>query len=111
MTLLDLENEWLETVKSAPGSEAMKEAIYNYVVYGRPVGNFLEGVLSNDFCLACFYADDDNVKLLLEWARFIHNELPWAKQQSWGSLEIVRAWQNGGGLIGLYRRKGELEAA
>jgi len=74
----------------------MREPIANYVLFGGPMGHFLQGVLANIFDEAVLRADDVNFAWLIQWARFVHNDMP---SLSHGSPAAVRAWQERGGLL------------
>ncbi len=73
----------------------MVEAITNYVVLGRPVGDFLYAVLSNNLMEAVGRADDLNIKKLREWVQFLYFAAP---SKCWGSPEAIKAWMAHGGL-------------
>ena len=64
-------------------------SINSYAKEGKPVGDFLYAVLSNDLTSAIFRADLDNRAALYEIVQYIYNEIP---ADSWGSTEKVEAW-------------------
>jgi hypothetical protein len=76
---------------------AMRDSIEQYVLVGRPVGHFLEAVISNRFKDACFRADDDNIKILRTYAYWFHNHTP---HNCEGSPEAYKKWVEVGGLKG-----------
>ena len=43
---------------------------------GYPLGDFLTAVVRNDFCEACYHADDVNRKALFLYAIFLANNIP-----------------------------------
>ena len=77
--------------------EYMHEGVCGYIRHGHQVGGFLTALFSNDLMEAVTRADDCNCACMLNWARFVYNEMP---SDSWGSPEKVRAWQERGGLEG-----------
>ena len=50
--------------------------IYRWYYEDYPIGDFLTAVVRNDFCEACYYADDVNRKALYLYAIFLANKLP-----------------------------------
>ncbi len=69
--------------------EHMHAGLYNYVVEGRPVGQFLMAVLRNDLSEACGRADPENVRALPAYVML----LTWyAPRECWGSAETVEGW-------------------
>lgn len=67
----------------------MIPGLARYFEYGVIPGHFLTKLLSNDLRGAVEYADDENVRLLPEWVRWLYNEAP---AGSWGSQAKVLAW-------------------
>jgi hypothetical protein len=54
----------------------MLDAVQSWVLGGKRPGYFLEALLKNDFMGAAAMADDNNRRLLWEWAGFLYNEVP-----------------------------------
>lgn len=75
----------------------MRVPLCAYLAEGQRVGHFLTAVLSNNLCDACSRADDENILLLPNYVRFLHNYAPSA---AWGSPEKVKAWIEIGGVTG-----------
>ena len=50
--------------------------IYRWYHEGYPIGDFLTAVVRNDFCEACYHADDVNRKALYLYAIFLANKIP-----------------------------------
>ena len=50
--------------------------IYKWYHEGYPIGGFLTAVVRNDFCEACYHADDVNRKALYLYAIFLANKIP-----------------------------------
>ena len=50
--------------------------IYCWYYEGYPIGDFLTAVVRNDFCEACYQADDINRKELYLYAIFLANKIP-----------------------------------
>ena len=73
------------------------DGIVHYVVTGRPVGDFLERVLSNDLMGALGKADDTNANLLRNYGMFLYNDVPMG---CWGSPETYESWIERGGEVG-----------
>ena len=65
------------------------EGMRLYVEQGIRPGTFLSAVLKNDLYHALSYADDDNIKVLKQYAEFLCWELP---EDAWGSKEKVNKW-------------------
>lgn len=67
----------------------IREALDEYGKEGRPLGDFLQAVIANDFIEACARADMDNVRALAAIGCYVYNELPSA---CWGSRACYAAW-------------------
>jgi len=52
------------------------EHIHRWYYEGYPLGHFLTAVVNNDFCEACFHADDANRKALYLYALYLANKIP-----------------------------------
>lgn len=65
------------------------ESLCAYAQEHRPVGGFLEAVLSNDLFDACGRADAQNKAALTDIVSYVWNELP---GHCWGSREKYAAW-------------------
>lgn len=90
----------------------MREGIVEYIRVGRPVGDFLTALLSNDLMAAFERADDYNTQAMREWASYLYSYAPRYPVPCYGSLEIVENWKRVGGLEGLeglIRRQQEAE--
>lgn len=85
----------------------MHGGIERYVHDGVKPGDFLTAVFENNLMKAAMRADDNNLHLLLEYARLLYN-LP---GNCFGSPEAVKKWIARGGLNGIVeeRRGGEEE--
>jgi hypothetical protein len=55
-------------------------------------GDFLTGLLENDFMKIMTHCDAINRNRLTDWAQWLHNE---PSMKSWGSKEAVREWLSG----------------
>jgi hypothetical protein len=73
------------------------ESLEEYVRIGRPVGDFLEAVLSNDLMDAFGRADNMNQVIMIEYCKYVHNKMPMGCH---GSREIYKNWCKSGGLEG-----------
>jgi len=67
----------------------MVDAVKNYLEEGIPPGSFLTAVICNNFYQAVSSADDQNRKLLDQWANFFYNHV---QANAWGSPEIMKDW-------------------
>lgn len=76
----------------------MREALSEYIARGRPVGDFLRAVLSNDLRGAMARADSINAEHLRDYVHFLFNTAP---AGCWGSPAKVDAWIKLRGLEGL----------
>jgi hypothetical protein len=70
-------------------SPRIRESLVAYAVEGRPTGDFLRAVLSNDLSDAVARADELNAVALPQIVAFVRNELPRA---CWGSPTAVERW-------------------
>jgi hypothetical protein len=68
----------------------MLSSLNAYIEFGQHVGHFLTAVLENNLSEAVGRADDENVKLLPAYVRYLYNEAP---QGCWGSKAKVVAWR------------------
>jgi len=76
------------------------EGMKLYIEKGVEPGSFLTAVLLNDLVHSFAYADDDNIKVLKQYAEFLYWELP---MSAWGSKEAVKLWIDHQGLEGQNR--------
>lgn len=63
-----------------------------YVRHHRPVGHFLQAVITNDLKEACGRADSTNVKIIPVYVAFLYNHAP---ANCWGSKELYQQWLQG----------------
>jgi hypothetical protein len=78
--------------------EYMKDGIYEYVYFGRPVGHFMYALLTNNLKDTYAHADTLNKARLGDWVHFITREVPHRCQ---GSTNRVDIWMSHGGAKGL----------
>ena len=64
-------------------------ALVNYVEHRLQVGDFLEGMLTNDLHKAIGYVDEDNLSAIRSIYLFIYNRMPMICH---GSPEKMKAW-------------------
>ena len=76
-----------------------REGVQAYIEDGRPMGDFLTAVFSNDMVEAYARADDINSSSMRQYAKFLY----YAPRDCWGSRKIVDAW--------IARKREEREAA
>lgn len=67
----------------------MVEALEAYVHQGRPLGDFLRAVVSNDLIEACAMADSMNLLNIPAFAAYLWNEMP---PGSFGSRKAYDGW-------------------
>lgn len=71
--------------------EHLAESLRAYLEHGRPLGSFLEAVVSNDLIDAVARADSVNMRLLPEIVAFVYTHFP-ARGVCHGSREIYATW-------------------
>ena len=76
----------------------MQAGARRYVEKGIRPGHFMIAVLGNKLTDAYAYADDENAAAMNEWSRWLTSDAP---RGCWGSVKIVLAWIDSGGLVGL----------
>ena len=69
--------------------EHMKLAMTEYIESGRPVGSFLEAILTNNLKKAVANADDTNICIIPAYVKFLYNEAP---SGCWGSPANYQHW-------------------
>lgn len=80
----------------------MYNYIQGYIEDGRPIGDFLTAIFSNQLVQSFAHADTNNRQRLDAYATFLFNEAPIG---SHGSIEAVLSWQARGGLNGIKKAK------
>jgi|GEM_PF-1332869 len=83
------------------------QSLVMYRDYGTPTGGFLHAVLMNNLINAAMSADSRNQHALLQYADFMHNEMPTA---AFGTEEKIAAWIEAGGAKGHQTAQNEIEA-
>jgi hypothetical protein len=78
----------------------MWESIVEYIVVGRPTGEFLAALLSNDLLRAVKKADDLNIQRLRDYGVFLEGCAP---SLCYGSPSMYNEWIRSGGVIGRAR--------
>jgi hypothetical protein len=79
-------SSWVDYALISP---ILLESLKAYRDQGRPVGGFLEAVISNDLAEAVLAADEYNRATLFHLVGWIYNELG---SQRWGSKQRYAAW-------------------
>lgn len=67
----------------------MRHSLAEYVIGHKPVGDFLEAVISNNLYGAYAHADGTNVKHVGAYVAYLYNVAP---SKCWGSPEKYKAW-------------------
>jgi dihydropteroate synthase len=88
---------WHTTINWGNIPERMRRGIINYVESGVPPGSFLEAIFCNNLTEAFGKADSENIELIREYAKFLHNECP---SICWGSRKRFLEWIGHRGLYG-----------
>jgi hypothetical protein len=73
----------------------MRDSLVQYILVGRPVGDFLTAIINNDLKGAVNRADDENQKLIVQYVKFLYNNAP---NGCWGSFDSTKHWIERGGL-------------
>lgn len=89
---------WSETVDWRGVPAHMRGGVTRYIERGVLPGHFLEAVFSNDLMEAFKRADEENGRVMREYARFLYNYCP---AGSFGSTDKFKAWLRHNGLEGL----------
>ena len=76
----------------------MHSGIVRYIVEGAPPGDFLHAVFSDKLVHSFSKADENNQKVMRDYAGFLYNHAP---IPCWGSGKAVQEWIKHGGLLGL----------
>ena len=87
---------WSAQYPTIPESTA--ETLSAYVLYGRPMGGFMEAVVSNDLMSAQGRADTQNLRAFHDICRLVYNHVPMGSR---GSRAAINEWIDHGGLAGL----------
>ena len=67
----------------------MHRPVVEYIMRGRPTGNFLQALFSNDLMDAFGRADDDNICVMAEYVKFLYNDAPIG---CYGSPKAYAGW-------------------
>ena len=68
----------------------MQRGLARYVIDGVKPGGFLRALLANDLVHAVGRADDENIRLLPNYVRFLYSEAP---ADCWGSELQLSTWK------------------
>ena len=90
-----------------PIPEHLRHGLEEYVRIGRPTGDFLEAVLSNDLKASFARADATSQAYMHAIVMYIMWEIPAVAQ---GSPDAYKAWCRKGGLEGIERERQAQEA-
>jgi hypothetical protein len=82
----------------------MRDGAAEYLLRGRPTGDFLRAVFENNLMEAFIRADGANQMAMMAWAMFLHNVMPVTPVRSFGSKKDYENWIKIGGLHGLVDR-------
>lgn len=99
-----MDNRFL--IKDAEIPAYMRVALHAYLDYGRPVGDFLNAILTNNLFHAVGHADSTNIKIIQNYVVAIHTHAPAGCH---GSKQKVDAWIALGGLRGLEKENANRE--
>ena len=84
---MKLSRQALEGLEQFP--EACARGLIDYFENGLEPGSFLTALLMNDLKATCACADSENVRLIVDYVRWLYNYAP---SVSWGSPEKVLHW-------------------
>lgn len=104
--MADLIDQLREAAAKAGIPTYMQHSLVAYITTGRPVGDFLTAVLTNDLYGAVNRADHVNVHLLPNYVAFLQSHAP---SGCWGSAEDVSAWKARRGLLNISSHTVHLE--
>lgn len=82
----------------------MRDSIQQHVDIGKPTGSFLTALFTNELVETACRADETNIYLLRQYAKFMYNEMP---PLSWGSKAAVAKWIKHRGLEGLEQEESQ----
>ena len=82
----------------------MRRSVKAYLEEGIKPGSFLTAILENNLTESIARADSVNLANLINWARFLYDELPMG---CWGSKEKVKKWIEIKQLERLSKQEGE----
>ena len=91
----NLESRLIKALEEQGIPEYMHGGVIRYVIDGVEPGGFLTALFCNDFKEVVGRADLTNQSLLVQWARFIYNDVPAPCQ---GSREKFDSWIANGGI-------------
>jgi hypothetical protein len=80
---------WHSAINWGNIPERMRGGIINYIESGVEPGSFLRAVFCNNLTEAFGKADSENIELIREYAKFLHNECP---ASCWGSEQTYNDW-------------------
>lgn len=80
----------------------MWESLVEYIVMGRPTGDFLEALLSNDLRRTVIKADAINLPRLPDYCVFLDSAAPVG---CYGSPTAYNEWLRTGGVAGRVRQR------
>ena len=84
---MTLSKQAIEALEQFPSASA--DALKNYFELGWEPGSFITALLMNDLKATCVCADSQNIRLIVEYVRWLYNYAP---SVSWGSPEKVMYW-------------------
>jgi len=95
MDIVAYKNRFIKGIDKYDIPPMTREALIAYVLTGRPVGSFLQAVLSNNLFGAVSQADQNNQEHLIELVRAIYNNAP---MDCCGSEEKIEKWRKHRGM-------------
>ena len=79
--------------------EHCRNGVYQYILFGNPVGSFLEHLFCNRLKETFSHADDVNQHCVRNYLMFLYNDGP---AQCYGSPEAYANWLATDGMVGQY---------
>lgn len=83
------------------------DSLEQYILVGRPTGDFLYSLLTNNLMRTVMKADDLNIQRLKDYATFLDSAAP---SGCFGSTAAVEEWKRSGGVVGRQHKANAVKA-
>lgn len=108
ITIGQYREELLRAMQACGIPRTTWDGLTEYILQGRPIGGFLQALLSNDLTTTVKHADDLNAPRFRDYIAFLEAVAP---ATCWGTPEAVREWMRRGGLIGINQQAAAQKSA
>lgn len=108
ITLNQYEEQLIRQMQAIGLPRQSWDGLQQYITIGRPTGEFLYYVLTNNLMKAVTKADDLNIQRLKDYAIFLDSCAPVG---CYGSVAAVEEWKRTGGVIGRQSAANAIKAA